>query len=67
MFREWWFGFKRPGQYYVPVVNLRRKKPITFAVKIRDDLAKLDLEDPYPKLESRWDGAERHGRGPYQA
>ena len=37
VFREWWLGFQRPGQYYVPVMNLRREKPITFAVKFQDD------------------------------
>lgn len=59
VFRGWWLGFQRPGQYYVPVVNLRREKPITFAVKIQDDPAKLTLEDPFPELESHWNEADR--------
>jgi hypothetical protein len=59
VFREWWLGFQRPGQYYVPVVSLRREKPITFAVKIQDDPVKLGLDDPYPELESHWDAADR--------
>jgi hypothetical protein len=59
IFREGWFGFQRPGQYYVPVVNLRREKPLTFAVKVQDDPAKLGLEDPYPDLTSRWNRRHR--------
>jgi hypothetical protein len=59
VFREWWLGFQRPGQYYVPVITLRREKPITFAVKIQDDPTKLGLNDPYPELDSHWDGANR--------
>lgn len=52
--RSWWLGFKRPGGYYVPVIDLRRERPIEFSVKLPASPERLGLEDPYPQLESRW-------------
>jgi hypothetical protein len=57
--RSWWLGFKRPGDYYVPVINLRRENPIEFMVKLPDSPEVLGLADPYPHLKSRWDASHR--------
>jgi hypothetical protein len=57
--RAWWLGFKRPGGYYVPIIILRRKNPIEFAVKLPDSPERLDLENPYPNLKSWWDASTR--------
>jgi hypothetical protein len=59
--RSWWLGFKRPGGYYVGVIDLRREKPIEFSV-IPDSPECLGLEDPYPKLKSRWDKTHHQWR-----
>lgn len=61
-FRAWWLGFKRPGGYYVPVIDLRRENPIEFSVKLPDSPDRLGLPDPYPELDSRWDRAHRQWR-----
>ncbi len=57
--RAWWLGFKRPGGYYVPVINLRRENPIEFAVKLPDSPEQLGLHDPYPGLKSWWESSSR--------
>jgi hypothetical protein len=57
--RSWWLGFKRPGGYYVPLINLRRENPIEFAVKLPDSPERLGLTDPYPHLKSSWQPSAR--------
>jgi hypothetical protein len=57
--RAWWLGYKRPGGYYVPVINLRREKPTEFGVKLPDSPERLGLHDPYPDLKSWWDAPNR--------
>lgn len=57
--RAWWLGYQRPGGYYVPVIGLRSEKPIEFAVKLPDDPVRLGLDNPYPRLRSKWVSAER--------
>lgn len=60
--RSWWLGYKRPGGYYVPVINLKRENPTEFGVKLPDSPERLGLDDPYPQLKSRWDAAHREWR-----
>jgi hypothetical protein len=60
--RGWWLGYQRPGGYYVPVIGLRREKPIEFSVKIPDDPERLGVENPYPHLRSSWNAANRQWR-----
>jgi hypothetical protein len=50
-----WLGFKRPGDYYVPVIKLRVEKPMDFAVKLPTDPKQLGLVNPYPALQDSWD------------
>jgi hypothetical protein len=57
--RSWWLGYKRPGGYYVAVINLRVEKPIEFMVKLPGRPERLALQDPYPHLTSRWEQATR--------
>lgn len=57
--REWWLGYKRPGGFYVPVIDLNREAPVEFAVKVPDDPERLRLTNPYPRLESWWDAPSR--------
>jgi hypothetical protein len=57
--RSWWLGYKRPGGYYVAVINLRVEKPIEFMVKLPASPAQLDLQNPYPQLTSRWEESTR--------
>lgn len=57
--RAWWLGYQRPGGYYVPVIGLRREKPVEFSVKLQDDPHVLGLENPYPHLQSSWNASSR--------
>jgi hypothetical protein len=62
--RQGYFGFKRPGDYFVVGADVFRDKPVQFWVKLPLDPAALrDLglkaDDPYPALESRWDPQNR--------
>jgi hypothetical protein len=57
--RSWWLGYKRPGGYYVTTIGLRVGKPIEYAVKLPVGPEKLQLINPYPQLETRWDEAVR--------
>ncbi len=57
--RSWWLGYKRPGGYYVPIINLRVEKPIEFMVKLPASPDVLGLQNPYPQLASRWEQSTR--------
>jgi hypothetical protein len=57
--RSSWLGYKRAGGYYVAVINLHVEKPIEFAVKLPASPEGLDLQDPYPHLDGRWESAHR--------
>jgi hypothetical protein len=57
--RSWWLGYKRPGGYYVPIINLRVEKPIEFMVKLPASPEQLGLSNPYPELSSRWETSTR--------
>jgi len=50
-----WLGFKRRGDYYVPVIKLRVEKPMDFAVKLPANPKQLGLVNPYPDLKDSWD------------
>lgn len=60
--RSWYLGFQRPGRYYVAVIDLHRKRPVNVSVRIPDDPANLQLENPYPELKSWWDAVNRQWR-----
>lgn len=57
--RSGWLGFMRPGNYYVPGIDLSKTRPVQFWVKMPDDPAAHGLANPYPTLETSWDGRER--------
>jgi hypothetical protein len=57
--RSGWLGFMRPGNFYVPGIDLSKSRPIQFWVKMPDDPAAHGLANPYPELETSWDGRER--------
>ena len=49
------------GGYYVPVIGLRREKPVEFSVKLPDDpgLLQLDPQQPHYRMD-----APETGNGP---
>jgi hypothetical protein len=60
VFKGGYFGFQRPGGYYVVGVNLRKDEPNQFWVKLPHDLNTLQsagepAADPYPQLGAKWD------------
>jgi hypothetical protein len=54
-----WLGYKRPGDYYVPLIKLRVEGPIVFAVKLPASPEELGLESPYPNLKDSWNQHSR--------
>lgn len=56
--------FQRPGQYGVVGMNLPRRQPVKFWIKLPGSLEELtaaghNVANPYPSLEARWDGNNR--------
>jgi hypothetical protein len=54
-----WLGYKRPGDYYVPLIKLRVEGPIDFAVKLPASPEQLRLDSPYPNLKDSWNQHSR--------
>ncbi|TCN32127.1 hypothetical protein EV644_12737 [Kribbella orskensis] len=59
--RAGYFAFQRPGGYNCAGADIYRERPVEFWIKLPlppDELRRLGHEvvDPYPELESRWDG-----------
>lgn len=65
VFKRPYFGFYRPGDYYVVGAELRGKSQlIEFRIKLPlapDELRALDhdVANPYPQLSDRWDAANK--------
>lgn len=57
--RSWYLGYKRPGGYYVAVIQLHTAKPIGFAVKMPGDPDEIPEPNPYPQLTASWNDHAR--------
>jgi hypothetical protein len=53
-YRKGYIAFKRPGDYNVVIVDLYWNKPPRLAVKLPAPPEEVELEDPFPSLDSSW-------------
>ena len=60
--RSHYLGFQRPGNYYVPVIELYAERSVQLSVKFPDDPVRLGLVNPYPDLSHVWNRGNRQWR-----